>query len=381
MRPDGLCVVHISEDIGKVSGGIPAVVHQLSERLLQHKCGFSVQIAHATGDPNELPAGVNAFTCPPTGLGRFWSWGRGLREGVSRLAEASNAGERRIFHVHGAWSAPQYFSARAAHKAGVPFVFTAHGMLEPWLWDQQGWKIRTKKKLYWMTMAYPALRNANVVHAITPMEKQHLRVLFPANRIEVIPNAIDVPDTAQCPQGERDKRILFLGRLEPKKGVDVLLRAFAQAKISKDWVVDVVGPAWSQAYLSSLKVIVDECELGQRVRFCGPLFGEEKRKLIDAAWVMAVPSHSEVVGLVNLEAASRCLPTITTPQTGLHDWELGGGLLVDPKVDAFAQALESACSWGALEQRDRGVASRRLVQQHYSWQAVLPMWAELYNSL
>lgn len=101
-------------------------------------------------------------------------------------------------------------------------------------------------------------------------------------------------------------------------------------------------------------------------RLRGPLFGEEKRNLIDTEWVLAAPSHSEVVGLVNLEAAARCLPTITTHQTGLHDWEPGDGLLVEPNVDALGQALEAACSWSEQEQRDRGMASRRLVQQRYS---------------
>lgn len=377
-QPSPLRVVHVAEDMSRLAGGVPAVVRQLTERLSLN--GIQVQIAHALGDPDELPAGVKVFTYPPTGLGRLWSWGNGLREGVACLAAASNL-DASVFHVHGAWMAPQYFAACAAHQAGVPFVFTAHGMLEPWLWDQQGWRIRAKKLAYWSVLAYPALSKASVIHAITPLEQKHLARLFPNNRIEVIPNAIDVSDAEYCPQDERTKTILFLGRIEPKKGVDLLLRAFARAKISKEWSVDVVGPAWSQAYLSGLKVIVDECGLGGRVRFHGPLFGEVKCKLIDTAWVLAAPSHSEVVGLVNLEAAARCLPTITTHQTGLHDWEQGGGLLVEPNVDALGHALEAACSWSARERRDRGLVSRRLVLQRYSWQAVMPMWAQLYSSL
>lgn len=373
-----LRVVHVAEDVSRIAGGVPAVVHQLSERLSRND--IPVQIVHATGDLGELPPGVEVFTFPPTGLGRLWSWGHGLRECVARLAGASNA-DAPVFHVHGAWSAPQYFAARAAQQAGVPFVFTAHGMLEPWLWDQQGWKIRAKKRVYWSALAYPALSKASVIHAITPLEQKHLARLFPNNRIEVIPNAIDVSDAENYSQVERGKTILFLGRLEPKKGVDVLLRAFARAKIGKEWSVDVVGPAWSQAYLSELKAIVDECGLGERVRFRGPLFGEEKRKLIDTAWVLAAPSHSEVVGLVNLEASARGLPTITTHQTGLYDWELGGGLLIEPNDGALGQALEAACSWSAQEQRDRGLASLRLVQQRYSWQVVMPMWIQLYSSL
>jgi len=373
-----LRVVHVAEDVSRIAGGIPAVVRQLSERLSLR--GIPVQIAHATGDPGELPAGLKVYTYPPTGPGRIWSWGEGLRDGIARLAEPLN-GDAPMFHVHGAWSAPQFFAARAAHQAGVPFVFSAHGMLEPWLWDQQGWKIRVKKRAYWSAMAGHALGKASVIHAITPLEQRHLEGLFPNKRIEVIPNAIDVSVAMDCPRIERSKTILFLGRIEPKKGVDVLLRAFARARISKDWSLDVVGPAWSQAYLSELKAIVDECGLGARVRFRGPLFGEEKRTCIETAWVMAAPSHSEVIGLVNLEAAAECLPSITTHQTGLYDWELGGGMLVEPSVDTVGKALETACGWSTQEQLSRGLASHQLVLKRYSWQAVLPLWEQLYFSL
>jgi len=376
-RSSQLRVVHIAEDVARIAGGVPAVVRQLSDRLSLK--GVPVQIAHATGDPGELPSGVEVFTYSPPKLGRPWSWGHGLGEGLARLALAN--GDAPVFHVHGAWSAPQYFAARVGHQLGVPFVFTAHGMLEPWLWDEQGWKVRVKKRVYWSALAYPAFRKASVIHAITPLEQKHLAQLFPGSRIEVIPNAIDVSETDVLPHGERSKRILFMGRIDPKKGVDILLRAFASAKIGKEWSIDVVGPVWSQTYFSGLKAIVDECGLGERVRFRGPLFGEEKRKLIDTAWVLAVPSFSEAIGLVNLEAGARCLPTITTHQTGLYDWEQGGGLLVDPNIDALSKALETACSWSDQEQRDRGMASRDLVLRRYSWQAVTPMWLNLYSSI
>jgi glycosyltransferase involved in cell wall biosynthesis len=371
-------VVHVAEDISEIAGGVPAVVRQLSDRMARR--GISVQVAHATGDPGELKVMAEVFTYPPTALGRSWSWGYGLRSGVARLAKSAG-GDQSVMHIHGVWAAPQYFAARYAQAAGVPFVVTAHGMLEPWLWNQQGWKIHCKKRVYWFALGYPALSKATVIHAITPRERNHLKKLFPGTRIEVIPNAIDMDKIGASPSGERCKSILFLSRIEPKKGVDVLLRAFAQARISKEWSVDIVGPVWSQAYLSRLESIVDEFGLTKRVRFHGPLFGEQKSKLIDSAWVMVAPSHSEVVGLVNLEAAARCLPTITTHQTGLHDWESGGGILIDPSDNSLRKALAEACSWSEQEHRSRGEASRNLVQQRYSWQVVLPLWMQLYTSL
>lgn len=371
-------VIHVAEDVSAISGGVSAVVRQLSKGILRQ--GMMVQLIHAAGDQDELPVGLESFAFPSSGFGAAWFWGRGLRSGIIKLI-SQPVRERSLFHIHGAWAAPQYFAARAAHAAKIPFVFSAHGMLEPWLWNEQGLLTRIKKKVYWKLFAYPALSNATVIHAITPLEREHLARLFPKNRIEVIPNAIEVDDSYQRSSRERTKTILFLGRIEAKKGVDILLSSFGQAQISKDWSIDIVGPVWSNDYMMQLESIVKKFDLGNRVRFHGPVFGADKIKLLEQAWVMVVPSHSEVVGLVNLEAATKYLPTITTHQTGLHDWERGGGLLIDPNADSLRGALEKACSWSVQEQYERGERSRRLVEESYSWKMILPMWMQLYKSL
>lgn len=373
-----LRVVHVAEEMSVLAGGVPAVVRQLSERLSD--LGVKVQVLHALGDSRDVPGVVEFFHVPPAGLGRAWWLGPGLRETCVQLATHAD-GRSPVFHVHGVWAAPQWFACRAAHSAEVPFVFTAHGMLEPWLWSEQGWKVWAKKKVYWATLGYPMLAKARIIHAITELEKQHLSRLFPGNRIEVIPNAIDVDSTESPTSVQREKSILFLGRIDPKKGVDILLRAFAKARIGKDWRIDIAGPSWSDDYFQGLERLAVALGITQRVAFHGPVFGEMKRRLMDVAWVMAVPSHSEAVGLVNLEAAVHGLPTITTPQTGLADWEIGGGILTQPTDDGVCKALEAACAWTDQEQRDRGAASWRLVQQRYSWDATLPLWQELYASL
>ena len=371
-------VVHVAEDMARVSGGIPAVVRQLADCLNRNH--VHVQIAHVTGNPGSIDPAIEMHKYPLKSFGHFWSWGGGLRNGLSNLAKPFNA-DIPLFHIHGAWSAPQYFAARTAYEARVPFVFTSHGMLEPWLWNQQGWSMNVKKRIYWATLARASICKASVVHAITPLEKQHLARLFPSKNIVVIPNAINVNLADDFKKVQRSKKILFLGRIEPKKGIDILLHAFKMAKLSKDWSVDIVGPVWSESYMALLESIVKNYDLTDRVLFHGPLFGEEKLKLIDSAWVLAAPSHSEVIGLVNLEASVRCLPTITTHETGLYDWEEGGGVLVAPTVDALKHALEIACSWDEQEQLERGAASRSLVLKRYSWNAVAPMWLSLYSSL
>lgn len=373
-----LSVVHVAADIKPVSGGVPEVVRQLSAQL--DKYGVNVQVAYIGAGSEGLPDGVESIAFRPTGMLSSWYWGKGLKTGMSNLANGRN-GRQPVFHIHGVWAAPQYFAAKCAHAVGTPFIVSIHGMLDPWLMNEQGISVQFKKKFYWKVFGNPALSKAMVIHAITPMERGHLSAVFPKNRIEVIPNAVEVENISGSDNVEREKKILFLGRIEPKKGVDILLKAFGQARIPSDWSLHIVGPVWSDSYMNNLRSILDEFRMGNRVVFHGPLFGAKKDKMMERSWVMAVPSHSDVIGLVNLEAAAKNLPTITTYQTGLHDWEEGGGVLIDPDVDSLKTAIEKACFWGAKEQRDRGIASRRLVEHRYSWKVVLPMWMELYDSL
>jgi glycosyltransferase involved in cell wall biosynthesis len=381
-------VLHVTEDMAAVSGGVPAVVRQLSRRWAG--LGERVTVLHAKGDASDLADVAEVLRCPPQGIGRAWSLGPALRPTLSGTL-ARLAGQGGVLHVHGLWTAPATLAPDLARRSGVPAVFTAHGMLVPWLWNQQGAAVRLKKAAFWRLLGAPALRQCGVVHAITPMERDELQALLPASRIEVIPNAIELASEPEVGAGstrpaapERDHLILFLGRIEPKKGADILIRAFARAVdqgLGADWRLCIAGPPWSERYLGTLQALVRDSGLGSRVEFTGAVFGAAKQALLARAWVLAVPSHSEVVGLVNLEAAAASLPSITTHQTGLWDWEEGGGLLIQPDDDALARALLETAGWSAAEQRQRGQASRRLVQRRYSWQAVLPQWRALYDDL
>jgi glycosyltransferase involved in cell wall biosynthesis len=117
------------------------------------------------------------------------------------------------------------------------------------------------------------------------------------------------------------------------------------------------------------------------VEFIGPIFGEAKWKWIKRAWVVAVPSNTEVVGIVNLEAAACGTPTITTFETGLTRWGESGGMLIHPNVHELAVSLRQVSAWTDSERISRGKVSRRFIEQFFSWDVVLPQWLELYESV
>ncbi len=97
--------------------------------------------------------------------------------------------------------------------------------------------------------------------------------------------------------------------------------------------------------------------------------------------MLTLPSHSDVVGMVNLEAAACRTPTITTHETGLWDWEAGGGLLIRPNESDLRQALVRASSWSDTERVAQGEASRDLVKRRYSMDVVGEQWLTLYRDL
>jgi glycosyltransferase involved in cell wall biosynthesis len=374
-------VTHITHDMDKLSGGIPAVIRQLSRNLhgsystISHSVIFAEGVAEVTSGIDDI------LKISPSKWASAWKYSDGMSEKIrSRFVKYRSNGNPLIVHLHGVWSAPQYYGARLADNMNLPFLVSSHGMLEPWLWNEQGLRMRFKKNLYWQLLARRVLNQATVLHAITALEKKHLQALFPEKKTVLIPNAINVLPRSSS-SIKRKRELLYLGRIEPKKGLHLLLTALAESNITKDWVLNVAGPFWSDAYERYIMKIVRKRNLIKRVNFLGHVFGNEKSKLLNESWVMCVPSYSEVIGLVNLEAAACCLPSITTYQTGLCDWEDGGGILIDPTVQDLKVALQTVCSWSENEQLARGDSSYKLVNDRYSWPSVIPQWLDLYKSM
>ena len=369
---------HVVEDMEVLSGGVPAVVRQLTKRLVSK--GHEASVTYCLGDASDLDDITTTVKCPPQGLLNKWSYSKKLKNTLSEIALSNN--DYLIHHIHGVWKAPQALAAKVCKKSSIPFIFSIHGMLEPWLWKRQGLTHYTKKVLFWELLAKRNMSNSTIIHAITPHERDNLHKLLPGCDIEIIPNAIELCSIDSCSaKTRRDKRFLFLGRLEPKKGIDILIKAFAHSGLSPEWCLDIVGPSWSDSYFNNLRNLVNKYSLCNNVVFHGALFGDKKKALLRTAWAMVTPSHSEVVGLVNLEAADNFLPSITTYQTGLSDWTEGGGLLISPDMLQLSSALTMASCWSTEEQFDRGVASRSLVEKRYSWEYVMPLWESLYSQI
>jgi glycosyltransferase involved in cell wall biosynthesis len=376
-------IFHVTDDFSPESG-VAGMINQLSRYLKERS--WATTILTGEGQVGPVTLGVTCMTFP-LAAGGFWQFPRGFKSYLQSLATLSGP----KLHLHGIWMGFQWLAARVASQEKIPVLLSPHGMLNSWHRKQLGFKV-LKKMIYWHSIAYPVFRQVQKIHAVTPLERDELAHWFPGQDIEVIPNAIDLEamDHLLANAGAElapvfdGPYILFLGRLHPVKGIELLIEAFSlclNAQKNSQFRLVIAGPESDPSYTARLKSQVRLLGLEDKVAFTGPRFGTQKMALYHHAWAFCAPSQTEVMGLVNLEAASAGTPVITTHETGLCGWEEGGGVLVHPQVEDLSRALRQVCSWSASERRDRGQKLRQLVEQRYSWQAVGPQWLELYEAL
>lgn len=352
---------HILEDYSMLSGGVRTVVRDLNHYLITKD--FDSQIITMKAESND---DVELFN-----IKNAWRYSKKLR---TFLQGKKNS----IFHIHGIWMYPQYIASKIAYQKNIPYVITPHGMLEPWLWKNG----TLKKMLYFNLMVKKYFSNANILHAITPTEKENLFKLFKHKNIEVIPNSISYNEIKTLTLKERqniEAYILFVGRLDPKKGIDILIKALYSIN-NKRIKLKIAGP--NSNYQEELIKLIKDLGLESRVEFLGMVSGKEKFQLYRDAWVFVAPSYSEVVGMVNLEAGIVATPVITTYQTGLYkEWTKQGGVLISPNVDELVNALNEAIAWSDFERNERGKQLKKFIIDKYSWENNISKWMELYKEL
>ncbi len=354
-------VYHILEDYSLHSGGIRTVVNDLTTHI-------SVDSEISTIDKEENDINVKSFEAST-----LWKYSRELKDFLDLTLKE----QKIIYHIHGMWMYPQYIASKKAIKLNKPFVITPHGMFEPWLWEQGTFK----KKLYFNLLTKNNFKKANIIHAITEDEKNNLYKIFPKkSRIEVIPNLISTSIIPKIKESNtREKYILFLGRIHPKKGIKLLIKAFSKQKNSK-FKLKIAGS--DNKHTAELIEYVAKLGMSKTIEFVGMVTGVEKFMLYKYAHVFVAPSYSEVIGMVNLEAAIVGTPVITTYQTGLYkEWNNEGGILVNPNEDELKAALTKALSWSESERNDRGKKLKEFVEKNYSWERNAHKWEDLYRSL
>ena len=321
----------------------------------------------------ETDTPVHAF--PTAAPARFWT---GY---APRLAPFLNrqlrAGRFQLVHIHEIWHYPSFAAARAARRHQTPAVISFHGDLDAWRLRYK----RLKKAVYMRLVQNRAIRSADALHALTGAEKTRIRQLGYSQPLFVCPNGADFPVNAadqdddaafrrRFPQLAGQPVILFMGRIHPMKGVDLLARSFADiAGRFPAARLLVAGPDQDGAQ-APMEAILRARGVRDRVVFAGTLTGNDKLAALRHSHLFVLPSYSEGFSTAVVDAMAAGLPVVISEQCNFPEAaQHCAGLVVPTATGAITEAISALLADPALRCRIAGNA-RALVAARYSWPAI-----------
>lgn len=290
------------------------------------------------------------------------------------------------------WEPLFHHMSKIAYKLNIPCILTPRGTLEPWSLQQNKWKKKIARWLY----QDRDLKRCACIYTTAEMEAQHIRELGFYNPICIIPNGIET-DGYPCRSNPSlvKKQILFLSRVHPKKGIEVLIDAYAALYESfPDWNVVIVGNGEAE-YRLALNNKIEMLGLSGNVKILDPVFGSAKTKLYQESSIFCLPSYSENFGMVIAEAMSCGVPVITTNGT---PWQLLNGTrstmgvthdildeakrtgwCIDLSVDNLRETLLQAMTMDPSILFEMGQKASMLINRSFNYHTVAKKNKELYE--
>jgi glycosyltransferase involved in cell wall biosynthesis len=288
-----------------------------------------------------------------------------------------------VIHLMGHWTLLNVLVCNEARRQRKPYVVCPAGALAV------DGRSRWMKILYNRLAGQRCVRQADASVAVAQNELDDFAAYdVSADRVMLIPNGVDPAEFQSVDDaGFRRKFalpdapfVLFLGRLDPIKGPDLLLEAFAQvAAAHGDVQMVFAGP--DAGMLESLRAAGERYALRQRIYFIGPIRGTDKSHAYHAACLLAIPSRREAMSIVVLEAGICGTPVLITDRCGFDEIAgSGGGMVVAATVTGLARGLERM-----LETRPQlrimGASLRQFTLEHYVWATIVQRYIQLFARL
>jgi poly(glycerol-phosphate) alpha-glucosyltransferase len=372
----GLLTAHLT----RAGGGLFTSVRQFAKSL-KAEPGVELEVFGPSWAGKTLPewSPIKPRTAWPVGP-RFFSYAPGL---ARQLREA----DLDLVHLHGLWMHPSMASLGYTRRTGRPHMISPHGMLDPWALQHSGWKKRLAGRLF----ENENLRSAGCLHALNVKEEESIRDYGYAGPVCVIPNGVDLPAEDQAApaapwwttSGPEIKTLLYLGRLHPKKGLPNLLGAWSRVDpgIRDRWRLVIAG--WDERdHQLALRRMATALHIEATVTFPGPVFGDDKAAAFYHCDGFILPSLSEGLPMVLLEAWAYGKPVLMTPQCNLPEgFEAGAAVRIEPDEESIAEGLSAFLAMEEADRERMGANGRALASQRFSWPVIAAEMAGVYRWL
>jgi glycosyltransferase involved in cell wall biosynthesis len=349
-----------------------------AQLALGHRVGLICSTPPGLSE-HEVPAGIILLRGPDKRHLNPWSISQGWLQQIKLVF-----GRPDVVNFHGTYIPFQIALGRSLKQASIPYVHTSRGDLKKIAQSIKPWKKKVGNCLF----ARSYLRNAAAVHALTDAEATEIGAFDSKLRIFVSSNGIDdeilsaVPDSAKGGEPGNDPLVIaFIGRLDIYiKGLDLLLtavRTLQEAAVVKRVKLLVTGPFYTKGDELEFRRLVSLLPFPDEVVLTGPLFGEEKYRVLMGCDVFACTSRSEGMPMAVIEAMAFGKPCMVTPGSNAYEYVIatGSGWYCEESADSIAQVISS------IDKRDgelalKGQRARAYVAQNLLWSRVAALNVE-----
>lgn len=372
-------VLTVTVSIDARDGGKPERAIKIWKALAEAGVESSLlTLAHRASEERAQMLGSKSIHVIPVLGRRFFI----PRMGFARIRDLVRSAD--VVQLFGHWAFLNVVVYLACRRFGVPYAICPAGEL------QYAGRVRSLKRVFDWVIGRAIVRHASGYIAVASSELPHFeRYGIGAERVRITPNGIDPAEfvgvqgaTFRACLGAEGRRLLFfLGRLHPIKGPDLLLDAFASiAATFSD--VDLVFMGPDEGSEPGLRKTTEQHRLVDRVHFCGFTAGRARLEALAAADLIAVPSRSEAMSLVVIEAGALARPVLLTDRCGLNAlMEDEVAVVVPASAEAIAAALAKLLSLPPAELCALGVRLKDYTLARFSWSNVVTPLATLFEEI
>lgn len=354
---DAMSLVHVVPSIADEASGVTYAVTRLCDSIVDR--GIKLELHCLASSANGARAYVRRHKPGFLGM-RPLGWSPEMYRNLDRVSVQGS-----IIHNHSLWMMPNVYPAWVARRTGCKLVTSPHGTLSHEALARSRWR----KRLFW-PLQRDVLTQAACVHVTSEGEYQAVRSLGIRVPVAIIPYGIDIPERPTALPEVPKRNLLFLSRIHPIKGLDLLFRVWRKLEdLFPHWQLLVVGQG-DPDYHKSLEELSQTLGL-TRASFLGPRYGSEKSKAYWQSDLFVLPTKTENFGFAVAEALAHGVPAVVThgaPWQGLQTQ--GCGWWVDLTEESLFEALRSAMGTSIQELRTMGERGREWMHRDFSWREV-----------